>query len=444
MTPVQSAKRNLPELDIDWTYEAVTARRERYLSPALRTFIAYEKPLLIQRGEMQYLYDQRGKRYLDCLAQNLTISVGHRHPRVMAEVSRQMEDLLHCTTMYLNPVPGHAAEELVARLPAGQDWVVHYVNSGAEAIDLALLMARVYTRNFDIIALRNSFHGLHFSAMAVTGMAACRQPIPSAPGVLHTDNPDQYRGLHGPSASQYIRALESLLETSGNGSVAGILIEPIQGYGGVIPVAPGYMAAAFERIRAAGGICIVDEVQTGFARMGSHYWGFEMHGVMPDMIVMGKGISNGLPLSAVATRREIAEAMTKRRFFNTYGANPVACAASRAVLKIIDDDQLQENARKVGQRMMEGLLRLKEKHDLIGDVRGHGLMIGVELVRDHATKEPATEETGRVFEKTKELGLIMGRSGPHKNVLRISPPLCIQLADIDEFDRAMNECLLQA
>jgi alanine-glyoxylate transaminase / (R)-3-amino-2-methylpropionate-pyruvate transaminase len=444
MTAVRSAKRNLPELDVDWSYEGVAARRERYLSPVLRTFTAYEKPLLLQRGEMQYLYDQQGKRYLDCLAQNLTVSVGHRHPRVMAEVYRQLEDIVHCTTMYLNPIPGHAAEELVARLPAGQDWVIHYVNSGAEAIDLALLMARVYTGNFDIVALRNSYHGLHFSAMAVTGMAACRQPIPSAPAVLHTDNPDQYRGLHGVSSAQYIRALESVLETSSSGSVAGILIEPIQGYGGVIPVAPGYMAAAFERIRAAGGICIVDEVQTGFGRMGSHYWGFEMHGVMPDVVVMGKGIGNGFPISAVAARRDVAEAMTKRRFFNTYGANPIACAASRAVLRIIEDEQMQENAHKVGEKMMDVLRSLKEKYDLIGDVRGHGLMIGVELVRDRGTKEPATEETGRVFERTKELGLIMGRSGPHKNILRISPPLCIQLADIDEFDRAMNECFRHA
>jgi alanine-glyoxylate transaminase/(R)-3-amino-2-methylpropionate-pyruvate transaminase len=444
MAAVSERLSNEQDFQTDWEYEAIRRRREQYLSPALRTFTAYERPLVIKRADMQYLYDETGKKYLDCLAQNLTVSVGHGHPLVVREVQRQITDIMHCTTMYYNAVPGHAAEELVQRLPKGQDWVIHYVNSGAEAIDLALLMARVYTGNFDIIAMRNSFHGLHFSAMAVTGMAACRQPVPMMPGVLHTDNPDQYRGIHGATVEPYLRSLDQLLETSSSGSIAGFLIEPIQGYGGVLPIPPGYMAPAFERIRAAGGVCIVDEVQTGFTRMGTHYWGFQMHDVMPDMVVMGKGIGNGMPISAVATRRDIAEAMTKRRFFNTYGANPMSCAASRAVLRAIDVDGLQENAHRVSKRMFEILNGLKVKHDLIGDVRGQGLMIGVELVRDRETKEPAVEETGRVFEQTKEMGIVMGRSGPHKNVLRFSPPLCIQMSDMDQFAEGMDEAFRRA
>ena len=209
----------------------------------------------------------------------------------------------------------------------------------------------------------------------------------------------------------------------------------------MLPVPLGYLSGAFERVRAAGGVCIVDEVQTGFARMGSHYWGFEVHGVIPDIVVMGKGISNGFPLSAVVMKRAIAESMTEKRFFNTYGANPVACAAGRAVLRIIDEEELQENANRVGEQMLNGLQQLQAKYDIIGDVRGRGLMIGVELVKDRATKKPATAETGRVFEVTKNVGLIMGRSGIYKNVLRISPPLCIQSEDVKFFLEGMDSSL---
>ena len=428
-------------IDTDWSYEAVAARRSQFMAPSVATFTAYEQPLVLNRGEGQYLWDQTGKKYLDCLAQNLTISVGHNHPLVSSEARKQLDAMQHCTTMYYHPVPAHHAEELVARMPPGHDWVVHFTNSGAEAVDLAVLMARAHTRNFEIIALRSSFHGLHTSAMATTGMANCRQPVPVPGGVLHVSNPDQYRGMHGATVEPYVEEIERLIQSSTPGVIAGFMVEPIQGYGGVIPVPEGYLPAAFARARAAGGVCIVDEVQTGFARLGTNLFAFDDHDVVPDIVVLGKGISNGFPLSAVVAKREIAEAMAQRKFFNTYAANPVSCAAGRAVLRAIDDEGLQENARNVGHLMMRDLRALQQKYDIIGDVRGQGLMIGVDLVRDRRSKEPAVAETVRVFERTKELGLVVGKSGIHGNLLRISPPLCIQESDVEFFTEVLDASL---
>ena len=420
---------NVGAIETDWSHEAVSDRRRKFLSPSLRTFVAYERPIVVKRGQGQYVWDEADKRYLDCLGQNLTISVGHSHPRVLEEVRKQIDQLQHCTTMYYHPVPGHFAEELVRKMPAGEDWVIHFVNSGAEAIDLAILLARVFTGNYELIGLREAYHGLHFSTMALTGMQVCRQPVPLSQGFLHVANPNQYRGIFGPVTDAYVDEIDHLIATSTSGKIAGFVVEPIQGYGGVIPMPKGYLSAAFERVRAAGGICISDEVQTGFGRLGTNFWGFQDDGVVPDIIVMGKGISNGFPLSAIAVKRDIAEAMAKKKFFNTYAANPIACAAGRAVLRVIDEESLQSNARKVGGAMLEAARQLQHKHEIIGDVRGSGLFIGIELVKDRKTKQPAPEETSRVAEHMKERGIILSRSGMNGNVLRISPPLCINQED---------------
>lgn len=422
-----------------WSYDDVIQKRETFLSPSLRTFTAYEKPVVLKRGEGQYLWDEKGRKYLDCLAQNLCISVGYNHPLVTMEAKKQIEQLGHCTTMYFHPVPAHFAEELVARMPGQEDWVAHFVNSGAEANDLAVMMARLYTGNFDIISLANSYHGLQFSAMSLTGIHSCRQPLPPAPGILHVHNPDQYRGVHGATVEPYVREIDLLIGSSTPGQIAGFIAEPVQGYGGVMPLPLGYLSGAFERVREAGGLCIVDEVQTGFGRMGSHYWGFEMDGVTPDIVVMGKGIGNGFPLAAVVAKREIAESMAKKKFFNTYGSNPVCCAAGRAVLQAIEEDGIMENAREMGDLLMEKLKVLKDNHPVIGDVRGKGLMVGVELVKDPSSKKPAAEEASRVFETAKDSGLIMGKGGVFGNVLRINPPMCLGKEDILFFSDVMEE-----
>jgi alanine-glyoxylate transaminase/(R)-3-amino-2-methylpropionate-pyruvate transaminase len=426
-------------LETSWSYESTEQRRATFLSPSLRTFQAYGKPLVLKRGQGQYLWDVHEKKYVDLMAQNLCISVGYNHPLVNSEVKKQIDSMAHCTTMYLQPVPAHFAEELVGRLPAGTDWVVHFMNSGSEAIDLAVLMARLYTGHFEIIALRNSYHGLHFSAMSLTGIQSCRQPVPSAHGIVHVPNPDRYRGVFGETVAPYVEEISHAIRASSPGQIAAFIAEPIQGFGGVMPLPAGYLSAAFEITRAAGGVCIVDEVQTGFTRTGSHYWGFQEHAVLPDIIVMGKGIGNGFPLSAVAARREIAEAMTRRKFFNTYGSNPVSCAAGRAVLQAIDEDHTMRNAKERGDDLKQRLLDLKERYELIGDVRGSGLMLGAELVKNRITKEPAEQEAGKVAEYARDNGVVIGKGGIFGNILRINPPLCIEKHDIDWVADVLNQ-----
>ncbi len=413
------------------SYESIVGKRNTFMSPSLETFQAYSKPLVLKMGRGQYLWDINDRKYIDLLAQNVCISVGYNHPLVTGEVKKQIAMLEHCTTMYFQAVPAHFAEELVSRFPASEDWVVHFVNSGSEAIDLALLMARLHTGNFEMIALRSGYHGLHFSAMSLTGIETCRHAVPPVPGILHVANPDQYRGAFGATVTPYVEEIDRTIGSSTPGQIAGFIAEPIQGFGGVIPMPAGYLSAAFERVRAAGGLCIVDEVQTGFTRTGSHFWGFQNHDVVPDIIVLGKGIGNGYPLSAVVVKRKIAESLAGKKFFNTYGSNPVSCAAGRAVLRATEEDQTQQNARDVGQYIKEKLRVLETKYDIIGDVRGTGLMLGVELVKDRKTKEPAKEEANYIAETAKDNGVIIGKGGALGNVLRINPPLCIEKKDVD-------------
>ena len=282
------------------------------------------------------------------MAQNVCISVGHAHPGVLAAVRAQMEEIPHVTTAYHHPQPGHFAEELVARLPEGHDWVVHFVNSGAEAVDLAVLIARAATQHYEVLTLRDAYHGMHYGAQTATGIGQARQLVPPAPGYVQVMAPHSYRGPFGPEAAPYLEELDRVLHTNTCGAVAGLIAEPIQGYGGIVEMPPGWLKGAAEQVRAAGGLLIVDEVQAGFARTGDHFWGFEAHDVVPDVIVVSKGIGNGFPIAAVMARREVAEGMASRMFFNTYGSNPMSCAAGRAVLRAIDEEGLQANAGAVG------------------------------------------------------------------------------------------------
>ncbi len=426
-------------IETDWTYDACVDKYNTYLTPATKTFRAYEKPLVLEKGFGQYLWDADGKKYVDMMAQNLCISVGYNHPLVTAETKKQIDMLQHATAMYIQGVPAHFGEELAARFPKNHDWVVHLVNSGAEAADLALLMAQLYTSNFEMIALRTSYHGIHAAGMALSGMNVFKQPLPPMAGIHHVANPDPYRGIFGDNVDEYVEEISRTIHASTCGQIAGFVVEPIQGFGGVIPMPEGYMAKAFERVRAAGGICIVDEIQTGFGRTGDHFWGFEAHDVVPDMILLGKGIGNGYPLSAVVVKRDIAEAMTHRKYFNSYTFNPICCAAGRAVLRAIDEDGIQENARETGAYLRKRMRELQNKYDLIGDVRGKGLHDGVELVKDRGTKEPAEKEAGIITEYAKDNGVIVGKGGAMGNMIRMNPPMCIQKADIDTVTEVLDE-----
>ncbi|MCY3767827.1 MAG: aspartate aminotransferase family protein [Gammaproteobacteria bacterium] len=422
---------------IDWETDTIVSRRDRFYAASQRAFVPYRTPLIFRRGQDQYLWDEQGNQYLDCLSQNLCVSIGYNNPAVTAAVQHQAEQLQHCTTMFFHPVPAHFAEELAGKMPAGEEWVVHFMNSGAEAIDFALLLARSYTGNNDIISLANSYHGATFGAQSVTGISSFRHNISLLNGIQFTSNPDQYRGIHGNTVQPYLDDLDRTLLYGTSGQVAGLIVEPIQGYGGIVPLPAGYLPGAFERIRAAGGVCIVDEVQAGFGRTGGDYWSFALHQVVPDIVVLAKGIGNGYPLGAVVAKREVAEAMANKFYFNTYGANPVSCSAGRAVLKVIDQCNLIDNAKQVGLALLDVLKGVQEKYDIIGDVRGCGLMLAAELVRNQQTKEPAVEEMHELFQLTRKHGLVASKSGAHKNVLRICPPLCIQMEDVGFFEAAI-------
>ena len=421
-------------------------RRDRAMSASVKTFPIFPKnPMVLTRGEGQYVYDDTGRRYLDGTAQNLCISLGFAHPLTLAMAGAQMQAMQHCTTLFYNETQVLYAEELAATMPANSgDWVVHLVNSGTEAIDLAFTMARVFTRNFEILTLRNGYHGLQMGALGSTAFASCRPPIPPPAGFVSVHHPDQYKGVFGPGVDPYLVEIERTIAAATCGAVAGMIFEPIQGFGGVVPMPPGYLQGAADIVRRAGGLVIMDEVQTGFGRMGSHYWGFEAHGVTPDIVVLGKGMGNGFPISGVIVRREIADAFAQTRFFNTFGANPVAVAAARSVIRAVAEEGLQGNAAARGAQLQAGLLALQSRHTLIGDVRGCGLIMGFELVHDRTTKVPATEAGEYVQDALREAGYITVRGTPGRNVFRINPPMCITEADIEGLLTALDTALVAA
>jgi alanine-glyoxylate transaminase/(R)-3-amino-2-methylpropionate-pyruvate transaminase len=299
-------------------------------------------------------------------------------------------------------------------------------------------LARSYTGNNDIISLANSYHGATFGAQSITGISGFRHNVPLLGGIQFAPVPDQYRGIHGQGLAPYLDDLDRTIHYATSAKLAGMFIEPVQGYGGIVPMPEGYIKSAQERVQAAGGLLIVDEVQSGIARTGENFWSFESHGVVPDIVVMAKGMGNGFPLGAVVAKREVAEAMANKFYFNTYGANPVSCAAGRAVLHVIEKHQLQQNAKLVGAELLKVLQDLASKFDVIGDVRGRGLMLAVELVKSRDTREPDPETMARLFENTRKFGLVASKSGAYKNVLRICPPLCIQMQDVAFFEEAIN------
>jgi alanine-glyoxylate transaminase/(R)-3-amino-2-methylpropionate-pyruvate transaminase len=400
----------------------------------------YRKPLIFSRGQGQYLWDENGRRYIDLLGMNVCVSVGHCHPIVTAAVQRQVTQLPHCTTMFYHPMPAHFAEELVARMPAGPEWVVHFTNSGAEAIDLALVMAQTFTGHIDMLALRNAYHGATIGAQSLTGISGFRHDVPLLGGIHHIANPDPYRGIFGADTKAYLDEIDRTIQYATPGKLAGLLVEPVQGYGGIVELPAGYLKAAAQTVRAAGGVLIVDEVQSGFGRTGDDFWAFQAHEVVPEIVVMAKGIANGYPLGAVVAQRHVAESLAHKFFFNTYGANPMSCAAGRAVLQVIDEEGLQLRCKVVGAALKQALLGLQQRHPIIGDVRGRGLMLAIELVSDRASKAPATAQTAEIFERTREQGLVVSKSGAHRNILRLVPPMCLSLDDVTAVAAAFERC----
>ena len=439
MSGIEIKELQMPSCDyVPRTYdgppkEEVARTRQQYCNPAVFTY--YREPLMLVEGHMQYVFDETGRRYLDLLAGIVTISCGHCHPGVIARTKAQLERLQHTTTIYLNPLMGELAKKLAGKMPDGLD-VTYFVNSGSEANDLAITMARLYTGNYDVLALRDAYHGGVSSIMGLISHHTWKFPLPQGTGVHHVENPDPHSGNTRGAAG-----IEEVILGSTPGNVAAFIAEPIQGVGGLMSGSPEYFQQAYRTVREHGGLCIADEVQTGFGRTGDHFWGFEHAGVVPDIVTMAKGLGNGIPLAAVTTRREIAETLAQRIHFNTFGGNPVSMAQGLAVLDVIEEEGLQENARVVGGHFRKGLEQLMEKHELIGDVRGRGLMLGIELVQDRGTREPAGEEAKQVLERARDFGVLLGKTGLNGNVLRIKPPLCITEEDADFALEVLDRCL---
>ncbi len=414
------------------SFDETMALRKAHLSPGL--FLYYKNPIMIVEGKMQYVWDEKGRRYLDMFGGIVTVSIGHAHPEVVAAADEQMKTISHTTTIYLNEVIAKYAKELTDKMP-GDLKVCYFVNSGSEANDLALLMARLYTGNYDVVALRNAYHGGVASTMGLTSHSTWKFNYPHSYGVHHAVNADPYRGRWGaddPEAGKkYAQEVKDLIAFGTPGKIAAFFAESIQGVGGVVVFPDNYLKECYQIVRDAGGICIADEVQAGFGRTGEKYWGFETQGVIPDIVTMAKSIGNGAPLAAVVTTPKIAATLAQRIHFNTFGGNPVSCAIGRKVIEVIDREGYQQRCAVLGERLLAGMRKLMDKHSVIGEVRGKGLMVALEMVKDRKTKEPDRDTTARVFERAKELGILIGKGGLYGNIIRITPPMCISEADVD-------------
>ncbi|XP_027335998.1 alanine--glyoxylate aminotransferase 2 homolog 2, mitochondrial-like [Abrus precatorius] len=410
-------------------------RRKQYLPSSAGPL--YTHPLNLVEGKMQYVFDENGRRYLDAFGGIATVSCGHCHPDVVEATVKQIRLLQHTTVLYLNHAVVDFAEAPAKKFPGELKvffsfsfFPVFSTNSGTEANELAMMIARLYTGYHDIISIRNGYHGNATSTMSATAQFFHKFNVVQT-GVHHVLNPDPYRGVFGSDGVKYANDVQDVIDYGTCGHVAGFIAEPIQGVGGVIELAPGYLPAVYNIIKKAGGLFIADEVQAGFGRTGTHFWGFEAHGITPDIVTLAKGIGNGAPIGAVVTTPEIAKVLTYRYYFSTFGGNLVSTAAGLAVLNVIEKEKLQQNAFVVGSYLKGRLSLLKEKHELIGDVRGRGLLLGVELVKDRHLKTPAKDEMLQIFEHMKDMGVLIGKGGFHGNVLRITPPLCFTKEDAD-------------
>ena len=425
------------------TFEESLAARKRLLGANLS--LSYEKPLKIVRGSMQHLYDETGHAYLDVY--NNVPLVGHSHPRVVRAIQEQVA-LLNTNTRYLHDNILRYAERLTALLPDPLQ-VCYFVNSGSEANELALRLARTHTGREDVIVLEHAYHG-HTSTLIDISPYKFDGPGGRGrkPWVHVAPIADDYRGKYKRGEAELGKKYaahvgEILTECKKKGQrVAAYIAETLPSVAGQIVFPPNYLSEVYKDVRADGALCIADEVQVGFGRLGTHFWGFGTQGVVPDIVVFGKPIGNSFPLAAVVTTREIAASFANgMEFFSTFGGNPVACAAGLAVLDVLRDENLQQNALTVGTEWIRDLRELQAKHPLIGDVRGLGLFLGIDLVTDRQTRAPATLHASYVVNRLREEGILAGTDGPHHNVIKLRPPLCFSPADAEQFTSTLDSIL---
>ncbi len=425
------------------TFEQTLATRKSVLGQNLS--ISYQHPLKIVRGWKQYLYDETGRAYLDVY--NNVPLVGHSHPRVVRAAQEQLA-VLNTNTRYLHDNANKYAERLTSVLPAPLR-VCYFVNSGSEANELALRLARTHTKREDIIVLEHAYHGhtttlidispYKFNGPGGQGQKAWVHVAPIA---------DDYRGMYrrgetglGKKYAAHVGEICESMKKEGRGPAA-YIAETLPSVAGQIVFPPDYLAEVYKYVRAAGGVCIADEVQVGFGRLGTRFWGFETQGVVPDIVVFGKPIGNAFPLAAVVTTQEIAASFNNgMEFFSTFGGNPVSCAVGLAVLDVLQDEKLQENALKVGSEWIRDLQVLQSRYPIIGDVRGSGLFLGIDLVDSRETRTPAPHQASYVVNRLRDQGILAGTDGPHHNVIKLRPPLIFSAADAARFTLTLASIL---
>jgi len=425
------------------TKDEIIKKHKQYMFPSIFTY--YSEPLVTDHASMQYLWDADGKKYLDFFGGIVTISVGHANPRVTSKIKAQIDKLQHASTVFPNEAVVALAEK-IAQITPGEISQSYFTNSGTEANETAIQLARIYTGRYEVVALRHGYSGRSQFAQTLTGHNTWRKSLPApAPGVVHALNAYCYRcplGKTYPSCEvACAKDLEAVIQTTTSGQIAAFIAEPIQGVGGFVTPPKEYFKIVFKIVKDYGGLFISDEVQTGWGRTGKRWFGIEQWEVTPDIITAAKGLANGVPVGGTFTRPEIA-ASFKGLQISTFGGNPVTAVAARATIEVIEEDRLMDNAATVGDYFRQGLEDLKQKHELIGDVRGMGLMQALEFVKDRTSKEPAPQETNQFMEECRKRGLLIGKGGLYGNVIRMSPPLNIARSDVDEAIRAMDEALM--
>ncbi len=427
------------------TKEEILLANRDHLFPSV--FHYYKEPLVISHAKDQYVWDADGNQYLDFFGGIVTISVGHCNEEVNRKLHAQIDRLQHVSTVFANEPQAALAKKLAEITPGQKLTKSFFTNSGTEANETAILAARCYTGSTEIVALRHAYHGRSSLAMSLTAQSNWRLGPVTQPGIVHAVNAYCYRcpyGLSYPDCGvRCARDVEEVVRTTTSGRIAGFIAEPIQGVGGFITPPKEYFPIVAEIVKKYGGVFISDEVQTAWGRTGGKWFGIEQWGVQPDIITSAKGLGNGTPIGLTIARPEIADSV-KGATISTFGGNPVACTAAKAVLEFIEEHKLSINAAEVGAYLHDKLTDLKNKHPLIGDVRGMGLLQAIELVEDRHDKKPAASQTVAVMEAARENRILLGKGGLYGNVLRISPPLNIGKADVDEFARLLDDSFVKA
>lgn len=422
--------------------KTVRRKHQEHLLPCVANY--YEQSIVLAEGKGSYLTDLDGKRYLDFFGGILTVSVGHCNDRVNTAVKAQIDRLGHVSTLYPT-VPMVRLAEKLAEITPGKLEKCFFTTSGTEANETAVGLAQVHTKSTELIALRHGYSGRSMMAQSLTAQGAYRAVPTQFAGIKHALAPYCYRcplGLKPDGCGiACAKDIEELIRTTTQGTVAGLLAEPIQGVGGFITPPKEYFQIAVEIVRKYGGVFLCDEVQTGFGRTGGKMWGFEHFGVEPDVVTMAKGIANGLPLGATICTAAVAESF-KSASISTFGGNPVCATAALATIDVIETDGLVQNAAQTGALLRDGLEELKRRHPkTLGDVRGMGLMQALELVTDETAHDrtPNPKATAQLFEETKKRGLLIGRGGLYGNVIRIAPALNVTTTEIEDALRLLRE-----